>query len=114
MTKPSREELQKRIQGYLKRMRTRDVPRIPLTEKGLYRIISGGYGDYGHTHTLGLVNGRFIDAIAHAVQQSGFTGEWCGWSLYDNCNHGHLERAQVTRVPVNKNLNYLLSKRKKK
>tara|TARA_Y100000310_G_scaffold338793_1_gene429485 strand:- start:296 stop:649 length:354 start_codon:yes stop_codon:yes gene_type:complete len=103
----SKQELEKRINGYIMRIRRKDVPKIPLKQKGLYRVVSGSQGNYSHRETLDVVQGRFIDAIAYAVQQPGFTGWWCGWDAPDNCNHGKLEQIDPVKLPTNKKLDYL-------
>lgn len=102
----SKQELENRIMGYVKRMNRREVQKISLEEKGLYRIIGG------NDDTLGFVKGRFIEAIAYAVQEAGFPGDWCSWNFYDNCNHGRVERITPLSIRANSKLNYLLNNRK--
>jgi hypothetical protein len=94
----SEREIVKRVCGYKKRMRSHDVPSYPFNQKGAYAIYSGSIGDYGTRKFLEVVNGRFIDAIAYASQLNGFCGDWCTWELPENCNHGYLEKLDITQA----------------
>ena len=69
-----------------------------------------GYDYYsrGSRDTLEIVKGRFIDVIAYASQLPDFLGDWCGWDVPENCNHGKIEKIHVSEIKLNKNLNTLI------
>lgn len=94
------QEIARRIKGYLQRTRRERTRQYPLNEVGIYRIVGGSQGDRGERKELAIVQGRYIDALEFAVQQPGFLGDWCSWSMPENCNHGYVERVQVKELRI--------------
>ena len=100
------ETLDKRVRSYIKRAarKNSNAPLYPLDMVGLFRIV-GGTTDAGSASGLcsgdrykiknDIVEGRFIDVIAYAVQQRHFAG----WYLsldgnIDNNHHGYVEKIE--------------------
>lgn len=110
----SQERLLQQVQGYIKRAKTdKDVPFYPLHEEGIFRII-GGTNDMGSASGLSLgeryhiernlVRGRFVDAVAYAVQQDLFYGWHCSADNMDNSNHGMVIKINPKELSKNKTL----------
>lgn len=68
------EELIRKVQLYLEQLGKESfLERHPLEEEGYWTIISGVSRYYGRfNNIMALVAGRFVDAIAYAVQQPDF------------------------------------------
>ncbi len=99
------------VRVYLRRAKREKLPRYPLAEKGLYKIM-GGSGERSREEIQQpFVVGRFVDAIAYAIQQSEFGGWWCSLDKpedVDNCNHGYVVKIEPHALPKNKSLDSLL------
>ena len=95
-----RAELVEAVKTYLVRVKDDRVRTCyPLEEVSFWRVVSGTFGDYGTRNTVpnGFVHGRFIDALAYAVQQSSFTGDWMSFDP-SNCNSGYVEKMRVKEL----------------
>ncbi len=91
------EELVEKVKLYLQRVqRDKTIPNYPFGLDGFYRIIGGSRGDYGYREPMkDIFHGRFIDAVAFAVQQNEFYTDWCSPQDPSNCNHGYVEKISV-------------------
>lgn len=107
--KITEQEKIRRVNGYLQRIKRKDVPKYDLEEQGSYQIYSGSKGDYGSREVLEVVEGRFIEAIAYASTLDGFLGDWCSWDMPENCNHGYLKKINVPKLNLNQGLEVLLN-----
>lgn len=96
------EEIARRIKGYLQRARRNNLQVYKPNDKNLYRVMSGSRGDYGGREEIVIFRGKYLDVLAEAVQMPGFVGDWCSWSLADNCNHGYVERVEVKEPKIPK------------
>ncbi len=93
--------LAEKVRLYLVRAERDHLLMMPLEKVGLFKLVGGDYGDQGQFRKQmkpEFVRGRFVDAIACAVQQSPFYGEWCGHEDPSNCNNGRIELAELTRL----------------
>ena len=104
--KLSQKKLEARIVAYLSRaeqapslkeFQNVDDPAklYPLNHIGDWRVVGGQaskQGDQTHKYEIEqpFIHGRFIDAVAYAVQQKGYFGWFCDNSLDHNCN-GYIE-----------------------
>lgn len=79
MKKVDNKEIIRRVGDYLIKVNTSDIKRHDLKRRGRYRITSGHLHGHGHRDILDIVEGRYIDALAYAVQLDEFVGEWSPW-----------------------------------
>jgi len=95
-----RQELARKVELYMGRARQDNlVENHPRDEMGYWRIMGGAMGDYGTREPIkDILHGRFIDAVAYAVQQSKFYADWCSHDDPSNCNHGTVERIKVREL----------------
>lgn len=98
--KISQAELIDRVKLYLKRAeRDSLVEDHSLREVGYWRIISGQYGHRGGNYPLPeIIQGTFVDAVAHAVQQTRFYGDWIDSNDPGNPNNGKIERITLLQL----------------
>jgi len=92
-----REELVRKVSLYLERAENDSlVENHPLEMEGYWRVMGGAMGDYGHrTPEKNIVQGKFIDAVAYAVQQPKFYADLCSDDDPRNCNHGKVEKIKA-------------------
>ncbi len=80
----------KGILAYQKRAEHDDrVDVIPLEHEGVYEAYSGDKDEYGSRNHLGFFRGRFVDVLAHVIQQPGFGGWYTGKNP-DNSSSGYV------------------------
>jgi hypothetical protein len=108
--KISEEELEKRVRGYLDRVKKGNALRYPLQQRGTYSLITGSKGERGYREQFAIFQGRFIDAVVYLVQQPDFLGDWCGWQPYDNQNNGRIEKPKIVVADDRSQANKLLQK----
>ncbi len=106
--------LARRVKLYIQRAGVGDdIEHHPLDEVGYWRIISGCYGgqfsEPGWQKPLkDIVYGKFIDAVAYAVQQKEFYGrfQWGGKPAISpgNCNAGKVEKINVIKLKAERGL----------
>ncbi|MFH0701438.1 MAG: hypothetical protein V2A62_03300 [Candidatus Woesearchaeota archaeon] len=88
------DDLVGKVQDYLARFKNdHSLPCYPLESQGLYQIIGGVISEKGGREPLKeIVRGRFIDALAYAVQQPQF---YAKFRPDDPCNNGYVKRVKV-------------------
>jgi signal peptidase I len=98
----------KKVKTYLKRIGTdtdNKLKRHPLDKVGIYKLVGGDFGEKGDRYEMNpvYVQGRFIDAIAHAVQQDAFYGDWLGTGIrdVDNPHSGYVELLKTSPRKLN-------------
>ena len=93
-----KEKVLELVRGYVERAKKvvkggLDQARIyPLKEEGLWKVVSGSNDESGWRKDIGFVKGRFIDAVAYAVQQPGFCGWYCSLENMNNPHHGYVKK----------------------
>ena len=92
-----KKNLARKVELYLQRtMRDTELEKYPLNEIAHWRVIGGARGDFGvQEPTKEVLYGKFIDALAYAVQQSEFYGDWCAQDDPSNRNHGGDKKEKV-------------------
>jgi len=115
------EVLKKRIRGYLSRASTdKNARKYPLQREGLYAIV-GGQDD----RTMGglmlgtrkpgeTVEGRFIDVLSYALNQSWFYADWISERDMACDLHGYIQIEKFKKLKPGKSLDSLLTRRRKR
>ena len=97
-----RHELARKVGLYLERARRDDlVENHPMNRIGYWRVIGEAGGGVGNR--LGpigdVLHGKFIDAVAYAVQQPGFyDADLCSRDDSGNCNNGRVEKIKIREL----------------
>lgn len=92
-----KEELARKVELYLKRAREdRSVKNYSINHKAHWRILSGIIGPDSQRDPLKeILRGRFIDAVAYAVQQQNFYSRRGPRDDPSYSMHGIVERLKV-------------------
>jgi hypothetical protein len=93
------EELERKVNHYLERINRYDpAAKIYQNEEfGYWHIISGLMVDGKRIVLEDVVHGRFIDAVATAVQQPAFYSLWGDSDNPNNAVHGRVEKISVSQ-----------------
>ena len=96
------EKLVKKVNLYLKRAKqSPSVENHPIDREGYWRIMGGTTSAHGLREPMkNVVQGKFIDAVAYAVQQSEFYSDRDRYTLDDPSNyfHGRVEKIKVREL----------------
>ena len=81
------------------RTRSGEVESHLNDEVAYWRIIEGSRTNcYPGEPMKDIVHGRFYDAVAYAIQQPEFYGDWLSHDDPSNCNHGKIEKINVREL----------------
>ena len=96
--------LTEKIEAYLQRIRKERLPCYLLEDTGLYRLVGGYLHEYVREYPTSrkdlniFYRGRFIDAIAEAIQNPGY---FCDWDNdIANCYNGYVEKVDVKNIDI--------------
>ncbi|MBU1199867.1 MAG: hypothetical protein KKF46_07760 [Nanoarchaeota archaeon] len=101
--KLTQKELANNIVGYIKRAEEDESIKIlPFEKEGLYEIVSGGQNEMGSRSSLGLYQGKYIDALAYLMN----SGEYFGWwvSQIDHSSNGYVAKAKINTLETTENI----------
>jgi predicted NUDIX family NTP pyrophosphohydrolase len=100
-----KKKLIKKVKLYLDRAKDTEsflvhnpIPSYPLEEEGYWSIMSGVNGYYQRHEPMAMVQGRFVDAVAYAVQQPKFYG----YMLEQHGNPGHRCNGYIVKLEPKK------------
>jgi hypothetical protein len=99
-------ELERRVGLYLERAkRDREVINYPVDEVNHWKILSGSMGDHNERSFIGeVLHGKFIDAVAYAVQQFRFYS-----NLYSNEDPSNVDNGIIIKAEIHELEDYLIN-----
>jgi hypothetical protein len=107
------EETKRRVKEYIERLKDdNDLPRYPPGEIGVFKVISARDSVSIDSESSNIIEGRFIDAIAYAVNCREYYANWISPGSVNNCNNGHVVKVNVIRLREAEGLDEVLADEK--